>query len=139
MNYSYKGIYGVNFTARYDGSNQLGPSRDARWLPTWNASASWNAHEESWFKKFIERTHGAWSYAKLRFSYSLVGEQTTASNALPIFRSSEIWRPQATQQEVGIEMTAYGNEHLTYAATTSTSWDTCRHSCRASRWQTSPA
>jgi hypothetical protein len=50
----------------------------------------------------------------LRFSYSLVGEQTTASNALPIFRSSEIWRPQATQQEVGIEMTAYGNEHLTY-------------------------
>ncbi len=114
VNYSYKGIYGVNFTARYDGSNQLGPSRDARWLPTWNASASWNAHEESWFKKFIERTHGAWSYAKLRFSYSLVGEQTTASNALPIFRSSEIWRPQATQQEVGIEMTAYGNEHLTY-------------------------
>lgn len=32
-NYSYKGRYSFNVTGRYDGSNQLGKSRSARWLP----------------------------------------------------------------------------------------------------------
>lgn len=36
--YSYKGKYSFNATGRYDGSNQLGDSPTARWLPTWNIS-----------------------------------------------------------------------------------------------------
>lgn len=114
VNYSYKGRYSGNFTARYDGSNQLGKSNSARWLPTWNASASWNAHEEEFFKKWMEKTHGAVSHAALRLSYSLVGEQTTASNALPIFVSATIWRPQGDQQETGVELYSNGNNDLTY-------------------------
>lgn len=114
VNYSYMGRYSLNLTGRYDGSNQLGKSTSARWLPTWNVSASWNAHEEAFFQKFMERTHGAVSHATLRLSYSLVGEQTTASNALPIFASGIVWRPQGDQQETGIFLSQLGNSDLTY-------------------------
>ena len=113
-NYSYKGRYSANLTARYDGSNQLGKSRQSRWLPTWNVSASWNAHEEGFFKKFMENTNGAFSHATLRLSYSLVGEQTAASNAQAIFRSTNMWRPQGDQQETALYQSSYANEDLTY-------------------------
>ncbi len=49
--YSYAGKYTVNGTCRIDGSNRLGKSKDARWLPTWNISAKWNAKEESFLKE----------------------------------------------------------------------------------------
>ena len=113
-NYSYKGRYSLNLTARYDGSNQLGKARKSRWLPTWNVSVGWNAHEENWFKNWMDKTNGAFSHASLRLSYSLVGEQTTASNALPIYVASNIWRPWGDQQETGIELYQLGNSELTY-------------------------
>jgi len=114
VNYSYKGRYSGNLTGRYDGSNQLGKARSSRWLPTWNVSASWNIHEEPFFQKWMETNNGAMTHAALRLSYSLVGEQTTASNALAIFRSGTIWRPQGDQQETGIYMSQLGNSELTY-------------------------
>jgi TonB-linked SusC/RagA family outer membrane protein len=40
-NYSFKNRYVGSFTVRYDGSNQLGKSRNARYLPTWNVGAAW--------------------------------------------------------------------------------------------------
>ena len=43
--YSYAGRYIVNGTIRYEGSNKMGKSRQSRWLPTWNVSGAWNAHE----------------------------------------------------------------------------------------------
>lgn len=114
VNYSYKGRYSANLTARYDGSNQLGKSRQSRWLPTWNVSASWNAHEEPFFKRMMENTNGVFSHATARLSYSLVGEQTAASNAQAIFRSTNMWRPQGDQQETALYQASYGNEDLTY-------------------------
>ena len=48
--YSYKQRYNLTGTYRYEGTNRLGRSRSARWLPTWNISGSWNASEEPWFK-----------------------------------------------------------------------------------------
>jgi TonB-linked SusC/RagA family outer membrane protein len=114
VNYSYKGRYSANLTARYDGSNQLGKATSSRWLPTWNVSAAWNAHEEEWFKKWMEQTKGALSHATLRMSYSLVGEQTTASNAYAIFRASTVWRPQGDQQETSIYLSQLANSELTY-------------------------
>ncbi|MBR5084281.1 MAG: TonB-dependent receptor, partial [Prevotella sp.] len=113
-NYSYKGRYSLNLTGRYDGSNQLGKARKSRWLPTWNVSLGWNAHEESWFQNWMDKTNGAFSHASLRLSYSLVGEQTTASNAYPIYVASNIWRPWGDQQETGIELYQLGNSELTY-------------------------
>lgn len=114
VNYSYKGIYSFNVTGRYDGSNQLGKAHSSRWLPTWNVSAAWNAHEESFFKNWMEKTKGAWSHATLRLSYSLVGEQTTASNALAIFRSTTLWRPQGDMQEIVNYLSQPANSELTY-------------------------
>lgn len=113
-NYSYKGRYSFNVTGRYDGSNQLGKSRSARWLPTWNVSGAWNAHEEEFFKKWMERTHGAMSNATLRLSYSLVGERGSASNALPIYMAYQPFRPLANDAETGIELYSLGNSELTY-------------------------
>ena len=113
-NYSYKGRYVLNLTGRYDGSNQLGKARSSRWLPTWNVSASWNAHEENFFKKWQERTHNAVSHTTLRFSYSLNGEQTSASNAMAIYRSTQLWRPWGDQQETVIYLSQLANSELTY-------------------------
>ncbi len=45
--YAYKSKYVANFTFRYDGSNQLGKSQSARYLPTWNVSGAWNLYNES--------------------------------------------------------------------------------------------
>ena len=39
----------MNGTVRYDGSNRLGESRAARYLPTWNVSGAWNVTNESFF------------------------------------------------------------------------------------------
>ena len=113
-NYSYKGRYVFNFTWRYDGSNRLGKARSSRWLPTWNVSAAWNAHEEPFFQKWMEKTRGAVSHATLRLSYSLTGEQSAASNARAIFRSTNLWRPTGDQQETAIELAQYANKELTY-------------------------
>ena len=113
-NYSYKGRYVLNLTGRYDGSNQLGKSRDSRWLPTWNVSASWNAHEETFFKKWMERSHNAFSHATLRLSYSLNGEQTAASNALAVYRTTTLWRPWGDQQETALYLSQLANKDLTY-------------------------
>lgn len=114
LNYSYKGRYSANLTARYDGSNQLGKSRQSRWLPTWNVSAAWNAHEEPWFQKWMYDHNGVVSHGTLRLSYSLVGEQTAASNAKSIFRSTNMWRPQGDQQEVALYQSSMANSDLTY-------------------------
>ena len=114
VNYSYKGRYSTNLTGRYDGSNQLGKSRQSRWLPTWNVSASWNAHEEPFFKRWAEASNYWFSHATLRLSYSLVGEQTAASNAKAIFRSTNMWRPQGDQQELALYQSSFGNADLTY-------------------------
>jgi len=114
VNYSYKGRYVTNLTGRYDGSNQLGKARSSRWLPTWNVSASWNAHEEEFVKRLMQRTNYKFSHGTLRLSYSLVGEQTTASNARAIFYPNEVWRPQADQHETVLVLSSLANTDLTY-------------------------
>src|SRR5690606_26766871 len=47
--YAYKEKYSINVTGRVDGSNKLGRSRVARWLPTWNISGKWNIDQEEFF------------------------------------------------------------------------------------------
>ncbi len=114
--YSYKGRYTGNFTYRYEGSNKLGKAKSSRWLPTWNVSAAWNAHEEGFFKKFIEKTNGTVSHAALRLSYSLTADRgpSYVSNALPIYSSSNAWRPQGDQMETVINLANIANTELTY-------------------------
>lgn len=110
--YSYKGKYTLNGTIRYEGTNRMGKSRSARWLPTWNVAGAWNAHEESWFEKM----ESVLSHMTLKTSYSLTGERGPAwvTNSAPIFKQNTPWRPSANDKESGMEQEYPGNPNLTY-------------------------
>ena len=109
--YSYKGRYTVNGTFRYEGTNRLGRSRSARWLPTWNLSAAWNVHEETWFEKLHPLTH-----LTLKASYSLTADRGPASvtNSTDIYGPYNPWRPFTSVKETGNELWQPANPELTY-------------------------
>ncbi len=111
--YSYKGRYTINGTIRYEGSNKLGKSSSARWLPTWNVSGAWNAHEEPWFQKTFK---DVLSTATLKASYSLTAESgpSWVTNSLPVIRSYNPWRPSAGLRESGLEEADRANGDLTF-------------------------
>ena len=115
-NYSYKGRYVINGTIRYEGSNKLGRSRSSRWLPTWNVSGAWNVHEENFFRRFMENSHDAISHLAFRASYSLTADRgpSSVSNALPIYYSTNVWRPQGDQIETVTVLSNIANKELTY-------------------------
>jgi len=108
--YSYKERYVLTGTARYEGTNKLGKSRDARWLPTWNAALAWNADKETWFKNSV-LSHGT-----LRASYSLTADRgpSDVTNAQAIFSPETLWRPSASVVESGITLAETANFELTY-------------------------
>lgn len=110
--YSYQGKYTLNGTIRYEGSNKLGKSRSARWLPTWNVSGAWNMHEEKWF----ESLNPTLSNLTLKASYSLTADRGPAnvSNSLAIINSYNVWRPSASVQESGLQIVEIMNSGLTY-------------------------
>ena len=111
--YSYKGRYTVNGTLRYEGTNKLGRSRSARWLPTWNVSAAWNAHEEPWFRKVF---NNALTHATLKASYSLTAESgpSWVTNSLPVIAPNNPWRPSAGLRESGLKESDRANGDLTF-------------------------
>ncbi len=110
--YSYKGRYTVNGTIRYEGTNKLGKSRSARWLPTWNVSGAWNVHEEN----FFESLRPALSNMTLKASYSLTADRGPASvtNSRVVIGSYNPWRPFAKDSESGLEIMDLENADLTY-------------------------
>ncbi|MCD7714114.1 MAG: SusC/RagA family TonB-linked outer membrane protein [Prevotella sp.] len=114
--YSYEGRYTINLTGRYEGTNKLGRSRSARWLPTWNVSGAWNAHEEEFFKTLMENTNEAISHFTTRISYSLTADSgpTWVTNALPVIYSQNAWRPEADQIETELYLDDLANKELTY-------------------------
>ena len=114
--YSYKGRYTLNLTGRYEGTNGLGKARSSRWLPTWNVSGAWNAHEESWFQKWMEDINYGVSHATMRLSYSLTADRVPSfvSNALPVIYSQIAWRPNGDQQEPMLYLYQIANSELTY-------------------------
>jgi len=111
--YSYKGRYTINGTLRYEGTNKLGKSRKARWLPTWNVSGAWNAHEESWWEPAFGK---GWTYASLKASYSLTADRgpSWVTNSLAIFQSYSPFRPSTNATEAGIQLYDLENSELTY-------------------------
>ena len=109
--YSYKRRYTLNGTVRYEGSNRLGKATSARWLPTWNVSAAWNAHEEAWFENIFKN---ALTHATLKASYSLTADDPSTNNAAIIIQSYNPWRVFATEKESGLEIYDFANPDLTY-------------------------
>ncbi len=110
--YSYKGRYTINGTIRYEGTNKLGKTTSARWLPTWNVSGAWNIHEENWMK-------GAWpylSFLSLKASYSLTADRGPASvtNSRVVINATNPWRPNAGDGESALYVSDLENAALTY-------------------------
>ena len=110
--YSYKGRYTINGTYRYEGTNRLGKSRSARWLPTWNVSGTWNIHEEPFFKKL----EPAVSHLALRLSYSLTADRgpSNVTNSRVVISSENPWRPFASVKETQLYISQLANNDLTY-------------------------
>ena len=110
--YSYKGRYILNGTVRYEGTNKLGKSRSARWLPTWNVSGAWNAHEES----FMKDLYPTLSHLSLKASYSLTADRGPAwvDNSLVKISSETPWRPDTGTRESALYISSLANEELTY-------------------------
>ena len=112
--YSYMGKYIFNATGRYEGSNLMGRTRQSRWLPTWNLSAAWNVHDETFFQEAPFKRW--WNTAKLRLSYSLTGESgpTGYANAEALYYPYHPWRPETETKEVGIGLNGLANSELSY-------------------------
>ena len=110
--YSYQGKYTINGTMRYEGSNKLGRSRSARWLPTWNVSGAWNMHEES----FFESLRPSLSNFTLKASYSLTADRgpVNVTNSLAVIMGYNPWRPLSSVNESGLQITDLENSELTY-------------------------
>ena len=111
--YSYQGKYIINGTVRYEGSNRLGKARSSRWLPTWNISAAWNAHEEKFFKDAFNE-NGILSHATLKASYSLTGDKPAVTNAAIIISAYNVWRPFASDAVTALGIDDLANPDLTY-------------------------
>ena len=107
--YTYDNRYVFAGTANYEGSNQLGRSRSARWLPTWNVSGRWNASNE----KFLEDNNTISNLA-FRLSYGLIAGLGSASNALAIFKNEVANRYNLSDRENTIFIEALQNSELTW-------------------------
>ena len=104
--YSFNDKYVFNGTVRYDGSNRLGKSKAARYLPTWNVSGAWNLDKEP----FIQRN---WlNSLKLRATYGLSANLGPNTSALLNIRSDVTIRP--TDNESYLFISDLENSDLTW-------------------------
>lgn len=110
--YSFRGKYIANASLRYEGSNRMGKSRTARWMPTWNIAGAWNIHEEAFFMPLKPTL----SNAKLRLGYSLTATPPPSSltNSRLVINSYTPWRYQTSMQESALGISRLENSSLTY-------------------------
>jgi len=107
--YSYLGKYTVNITSRYDGSNKLGKSKSARWLPTWNISGKWNIKEEPSVQEIN------WlSNLSLRGTYGLTASMGPSTNSSVIYRNSVSFRQAEYEKESQMYVQSLENSELTW-------------------------
>jgi TonB-linked SusC/RagA family outer membrane protein len=107
--YTYNEKYNLYGTVRYDGTNRLGASKTARWLPTWSFGGAWNASEENFIKNIRPI-----SYMKVRASYGLTASMGPATNSQIVLRNLNIHRPYADDVETLIRIANLENSELTW-------------------------
>ncbi len=109
LDYTLSNKYNLTANLRYDGSNQLGKSSNARWLPTWGVSGAWNMEQEKWLGGIN------WlDYLKLRASYGLTASYSTAINSSVILRPYSTLRQYLRDIEPGIAIVGLENSDLTW-------------------------
>ena len=117
--YGFRNRYILSGTLNYEGSNQLGRSRKARWLPTWNISGRWNVTNEH----FLPTTH-ALSNLSFRLSYGLIAGLNNIGNALPIMVSTITPRFRNQDNERLIRILSLQNSDLTWEKVYETNFGT---------------
>jgi TonB-linked SusC/RagA family outer membrane protein len=107
--YTYNSRYNVTGTVRYDGSNRLGKSKRARWLPTWSVAGSWNVEQEAFMKDV------AWVDAlTVRASYGLTASMGPATNSNIVLKNINTNRTYLTERESVIQLANLENSELTW-------------------------
>jgi TonB-linked SusC/RagA family outer membrane protein len=107
--YTYNSRYNLTGTVRYDGSNRLGKSTRARWLPTWSVAGSWNVEQEA----FMDNV--AWVDAlTVRGSYGLTASMGPATNSNIVLRNINTNRTYLTERESVIQLANLENSELTW-------------------------
>lgn len=107
--YNFDNRFSVNGTLRYDGSNKMGKSRQARWLPTWNLSGAWDISNEKFFPQNLPL-----SSARIRGTYGLVGNIGNATNTEAVFYNRIAYRPNQNEKETIIYIDDLANNQLTW-------------------------
>lgn len=107
--YTFNRKYNLYGTVRYDGSNLLGSSPQARWLPTWSFGGAWNVEQEPFMQKIY-----AVNYLKLRASYGITASLGPATNTAVVLRSVTTNRPYADERESIIDLINLENADLTW-------------------------
>lgn len=107
--YNYDSRYSVNTTIRYDGSNRMGETSSARWLPTWNVSLAWNLDEEKFYPK-----NNYLSSARFRGTYGLVANMGDASNTSVLYYNRITYRPYENEKETATYISSLANSELTW-------------------------
>lgn len=107
--YTFRQKYNLTGTARYDGSNRLGNSSRARWLPTWSVAGSWNADAEPFMQDIN------WiDYLTVRGSYGLTASMGPATNSTIVLRNINTNRPYLNEMESVIVLAELENQDLTW-------------------------
>ena len=107
--YSYKEKYRINATGRYDGSNKMGKSRTARWLPTWNVSGAWDIDRENFWPE-----NNIVSGASIRATYGMVASMGNATNSSAVFYNQIARRREIVDQETLTYISSLENSELTW-------------------------
>ncbi|HEY6977327.1 MAG TPA: SusC/RagA family protein, partial [Chitinophagaceae bacterium] len=107
--YTFDRKYNFYGTVRYDGSNTLGSSKTARWLPTWSFGGAWNMEEEG----FLSDVNWI-DYLKLRASYGLTASLGPATNSGVVLKSLTTNRTFPDERESVIQIAHLENSDLTW-------------------------
>ncbi|MFT3945814.1 MAG: SusC/RagA family TonB-linked outer membrane protein [Agriterribacter sp.] len=107
--YTFDRKYNLYGTVRYDGSNMLGASPQARWLPTWSFGGSWNVERENFMENIT-----AIDYLKLRASYGITASLGPATNSGIVLKSMTTNRPYTDERESVLNLINIQNNDLTW-------------------------
>jgi TonB-linked SusC/RagA family outer membrane protein len=108
--YTYDNKYTLMGTVRTDGSNRMGNSTHARWLPTWTVAGVWNVDQE----KFLEGVRPTLSHLMLKSSYGLNASVGNAVNSTTILKSQITNRQYQQDQQTSIAIQDLKNGDLTW-------------------------
>jgi len=109
--YTFKDRYTIMGTARTDGSNRMGASSKARWLPTWTVAGVWNTDQENFMKDFNKKII---SHLLFKASYGLNASIGNAINSTTILKSLITYRQNINDQQTAINIQDLQNLDLTW-------------------------